>query len=200
MGNPDSNGDDGPLEPVLGEVPREILELAENCRAYVFQAIGVELDYEAETLPVLDEYLRRAASTAEDRPDAARLVATTAGAYFGEVVRRRLDGFWRKVGDHETDWQLCARHAFLAMSPAGMVFESLARGGEHAGPSSELVLVPDDERVAEARLAQMPPVPEEEYLLLSTRLEVIEVVYDTLRDQMRSEGRDTITYEPSDYE
>jgi hypothetical protein len=199
--DPDSNGEDeGPDEPVFGEIPREILELAENCRSYVFQAIRVELDYEPETLPILDEYLNRAATTIDERPDAARLVASTAGAYFGEVVRRKLDGFWRKIGDTELDWQLCARHALVAMSPVGMIFETLARSPEHQGPSSELVLAPDDKQAAEARLAAIPPVSEEEFFLLSTRLEVIETVHEMLRDQMRSEGRETISFEPEDYE
>jgi hypothetical protein len=199
--DPDSNGEgDGPDEPVFGEIPREILELAENCRSYVFQAIGVELDNEPETLPILDEYLNRAGTTIDQRPDAARLVAMTAGAYFGEVVRRKLDGFWRKLGDTELDWQLCARHVLFAMSPAGMIFESLARGPDHAGPSAEFVLAPDDKRAAEARLAAMPPIPEEEYFLLSTRLEVIETIHEMLRDQMRNEGRDGISFEPEDYE
>lgn len=196
----DSNGDGGPLEPVFGEIPREILELAENCRAYVLQAIGVELDYEAETLPVLDEYLRRAGSTFDERPEAARLVAATAGAYFGEVIRRRIDGFWRKVGEAETDFQLCARHALLAMSPAGMVLEAMAKGAEYEGPSARLVLAPDDEQAAEARLAALPPMAETDYYLLSTRLEVIEIVHEVLRDRMREEGREGIVFEPADYE
>jgi hypothetical protein len=199
--DPDSNGEgEGPDEPIFGEIPREILELAENCRSYVLQAIRVELDYEPETLPILDEYLNRAGTTMDERPDAARLVAITAGAYFGEVVRRKLDGFWRKTGGTELDWQLCARHALIAMNPAGMIFERLARSADHEGPSSELVLAPDDKRAAEARLAEMPPVSEEEYFLLSTRLEVIETVHEMLRDQMRREGRETITFEPEDYE
>jgi hypothetical protein len=201
--DPDSNGDDGdggPLQPVWGEVPREILELAENCRSYVLQAIGVELDYEPETLPILDEYLGRARTTLDERPDAARLSAVTAGAYFGEVVRRKLDGFWRKTGGAEADWQLCGRHALLALNPAGMVFESLALGADHEGPSAELVLAPDDKRAAESRLAEMPPVSEDEYFLLSTRLEVVETVHEMLRDQMRREGREAITFEESDYE
>lgn len=195
----DSNGA-GPLDPVFGEIPREILELAENCRSYVLQAIGVELDYEAETLPILDEYLKRAESTLDRRPTAARLVAATGGAYFGEVIRRRIDGFWRKLGDAETDYQLCARHALLAMSPAGMVLEALSRGVEHDGPSADLVLAPDDERAAADRLAALPPVAEADYYLLSTRLEVIEVVHEMLRERMRDEGREGIVFEPSDYE
>jgi hypothetical protein len=198
--DPDSNGDGGPLEPVLGEVPRGILELAENCRSFVLQAIGVELDYEPETLPVLDEYLGRARTTLDERPEAAELVAITAGAYFGEVVRKKLDGFWLKKGDTELDWQLCARHALFAMNPAGIVLDTLARGAEHEGPSAELVLAPDDEQAAAARLAEMPEVSEEEYYLLSTRLELIEVVHEMLRDQMRREGRESITFEESDYD
>lgn len=200
--DPDSNGEDedGPEEPVFGEIPREILEHAENCRSYVLQAIRVELDYEPETLPILDEYLNRAGTTMDERPEAAHLVAITAGAYFGEVIRRKLDGFWRKLGDREVDWQLCARHALMAMNPAGMIFERLARSPDHEGPSGELVLAPDDKRAAEARLAELPPVSEEEFFLLSTRLEVIETVHEMLRDQMRSEGRESISFEPGDYE
>ena len=43
---------------MLGEIPAAILELAENCRQFALSAVGVELDYEVETLPILDEYLR----------------------------------------------------------------------------------------------------------------------------------------------
>ena len=200
MSDSGSNDEDDEHEPVIGEVPREILELAENCRSYVLQAVGIELDYEPETLPLLDEYLGRAGTTLDERPDAAKLVALTSGAYFGEVVRRKLDGFWLKKGDTELDWQLCARDALLAMSPAGMVLETLARGAEHEGPSAELVLAPDDKQSAAERLATLPPVSEEEFFLLSTRLEVIEVVHEMLRDQMRVEGRESITFEESDYE
>lgn len=196
----DSNGDGGPLEPALGEVPILILERAESCRSYVKQAIGVELDYEPETLPILDEYLGRAGTTAGARPDAARLVALTAGAYFGEVVRRRLDGFWRETGDGDADLELCARHALLAMNPVGMVFEAMARSVEHDGPSAELVLAPGDRRAVEERLKQVPPLPEDEYFLLSTRLETIELVHDWLREQMRAEGREEITFVADDYE
>ena len=72
------------------------------------------------------------------------------------------------------------------MSPAGMVFESMARGADHEGPSAELVLAPDDKRAAEARLAEMPPVSEAEYFLLSTRLEVIETVHEMVPREFRS--------------
>lgn len=184
----------------LGDVPVAILELSESCRQFVHRALGVELDYEAETLPVLDAYLQMAGTGVRDRPEAEELVAKTAAAYFGELVRRRIDGLWRHRPEREDEWQICARRTFLAMSPLGAVLESMARGEEHPGPSADLTLAPDDRALAEARLAVLPPVSEEEYYLLSTRLEVIETVYETLREHMLAEGRESVVYEEADYD
>jgi hypothetical protein len=88
----DGDGEGSPYDPVLGEIPAQILELSENCRQFALSAVGVELDYEVETLPVLDEYLRIAAAGLADRPQAEPLVTRAVAAYFGEVVRRRMDG------------------------------------------------------------------------------------------------------------
>jgi hypothetical protein len=194
-----------PEGPSVGEIPDEIAELAENCRQFVLQALKVELDYEPETLPVLDEYLRIAGGGVHDRPELEPLVARTAAAYFGEVVRRRIDGFWRRGADPASDeWVLSSRRAFLSLSPLGMVMESLARGEEVATsvrpPSAGLELGPDDRELAEARLAVFPPVPEDEYYLLSTRLEVIETVYEAVRGRMKEEDRDSLVFDESDYE
>jgi len=200
-----SNGSGGdseesPYEPVLGEIPAQILELSENCRQFALSAVGVELDYEVETLPVLDEYLRVAAAGLADRPQAEPLVTRAVAAYFGEVVRRRMDGFWRHRDDPNDEWELCARRALLSMSPLGIVLESLAKNPAHDGPSGELRLAPDDRRLAEQRLARLPPVDDDEYYLLSTRQEVIETVYEALRARLRQEGRESLVFEEADYE
>ena len=184
----------------VGEVPVEIHELAENCRKFALAAVGVELDYEPETLPVLDEYLRTASLAVRDRPELEPLITRAVAAYFGEVVRRRIDGFWRRREDPADPWELCGRRTLLSMSPLGMVAESLAKGGEHAGPSGELKLAPEDREIAQARLAVFPEVSEEEYYLLSTRLEVLEAVYEALRDHLRAEGRESLVFEEGDYE
>jgi hypothetical protein len=194
--DPEGTGD----EPHLGDVPVALLELSENCRQFVQRALGVELEYDVETLPVLDAYLQMAGSGVADRPEAEPLVASTVAAYFGEVVRRRIDGFWRRRPALPDEWQLCARRTFLSMSPLGIVLESLARGADHPGPSAELALAPDDRLIAEARLSVFPPVPETEYYLLSTRLEVIETVYEALRENMKAEGRESLVFEDADYE
>jgi hypothetical protein len=197
--NGSGEGQDEPPGPVLGEIPGQILELSESCRQFALRAVGVELDYDAETLPILDEYLRLAAPGVTDRPELEPLVARAVAAYFGEVVRRRIDGLWRELPDPNDGWELYARRALLALNPLGVVLESLARGPDHPGPSGELKLAPDDRELAEERLARMPPVSEEEYYLLSTRLEVIETVYETLRERMKAEGREALVFEESDY-
>jgi hypothetical protein len=201
-GNGASDEDDAEaLEPVLGEIPGPILELAESCRRFALGAVGVALDYDAETLPILDEYLRVAAQGIGDRPELEEVVTGAAAAYFGEVVRRRIDGFWRHRPDDPSDeWELCAKRALLSFSPRGVVLESLAKSSEQPGPSGELRLAPDDARLAEQRLAIFPPVSEDEYYLLSTRLEVIETVYESLRDRLKSEGRESLVFDESDYE
>lgn len=198
-GGPDEHdGNDDP--PQLGEAPVAILELAENCRQFVNRALGVELDYHPDTLPVLDTYLQMAVAPVLDRPETEPLVVSTVAAYFGEVVRRRIDGLWRRRPSLEDEWQLCARRTFLSMSPLGIVLDSLARGADRPGPSAELVLAQDDRAVAESRLAVFPPVREDEYYLLSTRLEVIETVYEALRERMKAEGRESLVYDEADYD
>ncbi len=194
--------EDGPDEEeyVLGEIPAEIFELSERCRAFVHSALGVELDTTPETLPVLDEYLRMAGAGIADRPELEPLVTRAVAAYYGEVVRSRIDAFWRRNPDPEDPWLLCGRRVFLAVSPLGMVLDSMARGTEHAGPSAELKLAPEDEALARARLEAIPEVSEDEYHLLSTRLEVLELICETLRDQMKSEGRESLVFEEGDYD
>lgn len=189
-----------PDEPVLGEVPGEILELAESCRRFAFAAVRVELDYEPETLPILDQYLGLARGGVSDRPELGPLVERAAAAYFGEVARRRFDAFWLRRADATDGFRLCARRAFFWFSPLGQVMESMAHGEERPGPPAEFGLAPDDREVAHERLARLPPVSEDEYHLLSTRLEVLEVVHETLVEKMKAEGREGIVFEAADYE
>jgi hypothetical protein len=197
------NGEDDeekPFAPVLGEIPAEILERAETCRQFALSAVGVELDYDAETLPILDQYLRVASGGVRDRPELEPLIARTVAAYFGEVARRKIDGFWRHLPDPNDEWHLCARRALMSFSPLGVVLECLAENKEHDGPSGELRLAPSDSELAEERLARLPPVSEEEFYLLSTHLEVIETVYETLRGRLEEEGRASLVFEETDYE
>lgn len=198
-GSPDPDGDD-PLEPLVGEVPPPILELAESARTFVLSAIGVELDYEPETLPILDAYVKGARANLQARPEALPVVARAVGAYFGEVLRRRIDGFWRHREDPDDEWALCGRRVLVSVSPLGVALDCLTGSDEHEGPSAGLNLAPEDEALGRARIEMMPPVPEDEYHLFSTRLEVFEAVVETLRERMLEEGRESLVFEEADYD
>jgi len=201
VGVTNGSGDvEDPFEPLVGEVPPPIAELGESARTFVLSAVGVELDYEPETLPILDAYVRGARAGVGDRPEALPVVAQAVAAYFGEVLRRRIDGFWRHRDDPNDEWEVCGRRALVSVSPLGIALECLAQSEDHDGPSAELRLAPEDRALAEARIAAMPPVPEDEYYLFSTRLEVIEAVVETLREQMREEGRESLVFEEGDYQ
>jgi hypothetical protein len=179
--------------------PEAIAELCAQCVDYVNRSVGLLLDFTPETLPILDHYLSIMRSTSEERPAVLTLVANAAGAYFGELVRQRIDGFWLMPTPDVHDWYVCARTVFLKFNPIGVVHEVIAESANHPGPGGEFKLARDEERVIAERLAAVPPVSAGQYYLLSTRLEAIDIVVETLRFVLNQAGNEQV-YEPEDYE
>ena len=107
------------------EAPERVRDLAEACVRFVERALGVKLDYEPETLPLLDHYLATARAEAEDQPAARVLVAHAAGAYFGEVVRRRYPSWWRAEGNDPGGWRIELENVYLSFSPVELVADAL---------------------------------------------------------------------------
>jgi len=169
--------------------PQELLELAEICRDYVHRATGVALDHTPETLPVLDHYLSLARGNLKERPEIEPLVLEAAAAYFGEVVVRALNGFWVV---QEERWQRVVgfRRVLMAISTTQAIQDAIRPG---AAPRW-LRLTAVDHETVERRLAALPPVSEEEFFLLSTKFEVLELAQESLLDP--EHGCD---YEPADY-
>ncbi|MBK9265943.1 MAG: hypothetical protein IPM54_39935 [Polyangiaceae bacterium] len=64
--------------------PPIIADLAASCVRYVKQSVGFTLDFEPETLPVLDHYVELARAAANERKETALLAAQTIGAYLGK--------------------------------------------------------------------------------------------------------------------
>lgn len=180
--------------------PDEIGDLVEACGEYVRRALGMELDLSPETLPVLDHYLSLVRATTEDRPELEPLVTRAVGAYFGELVRRRVGGFWMVPDADAHHWLVCATPVYLSFNPVGVAYDALTGRSEHDGPSAELRLAPEDREPVEQRLAALPPMSEDDYFLLSTRLEAIDIAVDTLRGQMMAGGQEDVTFEPADYD
>ncbi len=181
-------------------VPEPIVDLCRACVQYVHRATGIEPDFQPETLSLVDHYAAEARAALEVRPETLPLVAQAVGAYFGEVLRRSTNGFWRIPSPNFHDWQVCGSVAFLAVNPIGVGYDAVVGGEDHEGPRSQIRVAPEDRVGVEMRLADLPAVPEDQYFTLCTRLEVLEIAMDAVRAQQIARGYDEITFDPEDYE
>jgi len=179
--------------------PAVIQDLARSCLDYVKKAVGVELDYTRDTLPLLDHYVAGVRADVQEREELRRLIAHAVGAYFGEVMRKTIGGFWRMPSPNVHDWAVCARPIFLSINPMAVAFDALADGQEHDGPRSDLRVAPEYRSAVADRLAALPPLPEDEFFLLSTRLEAIEVAADALKASMSADGYEDQEFDEGDY-
>lgn len=150
-------------------------EYAAQTVEYVRRAVGVALDFDSDTLPLLDHYLRNVPA---DQPATTRLIITTAAAYFGEVVVRRLGGRWETGDGDELTWRLVLPTG-VSFSPAGMVGSAIVRA-DAADLDTGLDAPPKMRPYVEAALARMSPVSTEEYYSLCGRLDTLEHVHEVL--------------------
>jgi len=182
------------------ESPESVVELAEACEHYVTRALGFQLDYSIETLPVVDQYAEDIRASVAERPDLMPLLSHAVGAYFGEVMCRTLGGFWRLRSPNVVDWQVCLTPVFVWLNPIGVAYDALAGHLEHDGPSSQIRVAPEDREFVRARLARLAEVDEEQYHRLSTRMEVLQVIIEELAHRMEERGYGGTTFDLSDYE
>jgi hypothetical protein len=161
-----------PIDPPPGSVH----ELAERTVDFVRRALSLTLDYTAETLPLLDHYL---SSVPHDQPDTVRLVAATAGAYFGEVARRTLGGSWEDREDQSPiDWKLRLT-GDVTFTPGGMAALAILQA-ESEGVDGETDVPGEARGRVEDALNARGRVGEDEFYSLSGRLEVLMLVVDTV--------------------
>lgn len=155
-------------------VPARVREYADEAVAYVQRALGVKLEYDSDTLPVLDHYLR---TVPADQVAAVKLVVATSGAYFGEVVRRRLGGRWEVTGE-EADWRVVLPTG-LNFSPLGFVASAIAQA-DLDDVDSEIDAPPRMRPYVQQTLARMGEVSVEDYYSLCGRLDTLEHVHEVL--------------------
>jgi hypothetical protein len=198
--------------------PDRVGELAQACVAFVAKATGMTLDFEPETLSILDHYVAEARANpaqsvgeggAQEKPEVLALVSRVAGVYFGEVVRRRHPSWWRTPSDEPGDWRLEFEEVYLSFSPVQLVSDALLRGDhalregddDGAAPYGALELLEEDRDAARQRLADLPEVPLAEYYAPSTRLEVIDIVVEAIRARRIADGQEAeAALGPDDYD
>jgi hypothetical protein len=203
---PMSSEDDDPPPPartkaagVWENVPEPVVELCQSLSDFVEASLGIRPDFTPETLPLVDHYVAEARGNLEARPEILDLTAQAVGAYFGEVVRRHLAGFWHVPTPNHHDWLLCGESAYFAINPIGVGYESVTGRPDQEGPSSAIKLANEDREAVHAKLANLPPVPESEYYSLSARLEVLETVVDVVLGLAQERGYGETTYDSRDY-
>lgn len=174
-GKSNGAGSNGASKPeaasTLSPAPQAIQDLAESCVRFVERSLGVRLDYEPETLSLVDHYVEEARKAGRDRPETLPLLAQTVGAYLGEVVRRRHKSWWRTDDEGNPNaWRLELESVYLVLRPIELVTRSLRRPVAPP-PPPELATREEDEeddedeetgaavreaREAQARDAQAP--------------------------------------------
>jgi hypothetical protein len=159
---------------MLEPVPPRVREYADQAVSYVQRALGVKLEYDSDTLPVLDHYLR---TVPDDQPAALQLVVATAGAYFGEVVRQRLGGRW-ELGSQESEWRVVLPTG-INFSPVGIVAAAIARA-DLDDVDSEIAAPPRMMTYLQETLARMGEVSVDDYYSLCGRLDTLEHVHEVL--------------------
>ncbi len=135
----------------IAPAPENIAELADACVRFVERATGLTLDYTPETLPFLDHWV----SGMKEKPvhEILSLVAPTAGAYFGEVVRRaQAHVRWRANGDDFQRWRLEYETCFLHFNPIGVAVEAITLR-EADGWSSHFQMLDEDADAVSESLA-----------------------------------------------
>jgi len=155
--------------------PPNIQEYARQTLEYVESALDFTLDYTGETLPVLDHYLKTVPREEESIID---LVSYSAGAYFGEVVRRELGGQWLCNSGDPNTWRFVLPTG-IAFSPPGLVGEAicLKETDEHSASFYfPQPLIPHLEVI----LGRMAEVTEEVYYSLSGRMDTLQHIEDVL--------------------
>jgi hypothetical protein len=179
--------------------PEPIPDYVTACLEYVRRAVGVDLDFTPDTLPILDHYASLARTTIAERPPLEPLITQAVGAYFGEVARAHVPGFWRMPSQNVHDWAVCSKLVFLWFNPIGMAYDAIFKGTEHGGPRSMLRVAREDHDFLERRLAALPPVAEDDFFLLSTRFEAIEVAAEAMHARMIEAGYDGTEFSEDDY-
>src|SRR3954471_16363401 len=159
---------------MLDSVSPRVRECADQAVSHVRRALGIQLEYDSNTLPVLDHYLR---TVPEDQPAALQLVVTTSGAYFGEVVRQRLGGRW-ELADREAEGRMVLPTG-LNFSPVGFVAAAIARA-DLEDLDSEIAAPPRMLPHVQRALARMGEVTVDDYYSLCGRLDTLEHVHEVL--------------------
>ncbi|HEY8378307.1 MAG TPA: hypothetical protein VIK91_17545 [Nannocystis sp.] len=184
-----------------------VSDLERHFRKQVQRALNIELDGSVASLAFVDHYLGLARD--ERREPILDLLAASAGAYFGELVRREFGGIWVGSPDAPRRLRLLLGAQFLHFAPVALAYGAIL-GREPEDDDLDLALHLDQRRGSEpgaesdadwieARLQAAAPVPEDQFYSLTTRYETIAWIVELLATRRAQSGSEPRTYTLDDY-
>jgi hypothetical protein len=216
-------GDHGEASPATPDRPASqsgtvtlVEQLSAAFREQVERALGVALTDELGTtaLAFVDHYLSLVRD--ETREPIVSLVAANAGAWFGELIRREVGGTWIGDGKDPRRLRLLLEPQFVHFSPVDMAYEAIfsaaAEPGDPRLPDGTTLdcafhlrkqpvgdQEPADHAWVADRLAEAPPVPEDQYYSLTGRWETLELILELLASRELERGGEPTRYHLNDY-
>ncbi len=167
--------------------PARIAEFVTRALDAVRNSVGLELEFDSDTLPLLDHYLRETPSSS---PETAALIAAMAGAYFGEAVRQSLGGSWQSEKLDPDQWRIVLPGG-LSFSPVRLALAAILEDekgdghGDFQAPPQLMVEL-------EAALERMGSVTTAEYYLLSCRFDTLEHLQEVMLAVAASRSQDEL--------
>ncbi|MCH9681318.1 MAG: hypothetical protein K0V04_07790 [Deltaproteobacteria bacterium] len=199
------------LEPATTLVEGLVATFGEQVR----RSLEFELDGSTTSLAVVDHYLSMARD--EDREPIVSLIAAGAGAYFGELIRREIGATWVGDGREPRRLRLLVQPQFVHFSPIDQAYEAIAGAPLSAddpriapGPAFDGAFglepprpnQPEEEGDAQwlvDRLAELPPVAEDQFHSLTCRFETLQLMLELLATRQASQGRPAPSLGLADY-
>jgi hypothetical protein len=185
----------------------------------ILRAIGVEIEPLAEreghvALAYVDHYLGLLRD--EDREPIVSLVAANAGAWFGELIRREMGATWIGDGKDPRRLRLLLEPDFIHFSPVDLAYAAILVGEPDDDPRlpagtldaafhlrkaarpGETETESDHDWVMQ-QLAEVPPLPEDQFYSLTGRYETLRLILELLAARHSSLGREPTRYHLNDY-
>jgi hypothetical protein len=209
-------------EPAAGgpsPAARQAAELSAAFEDQIRRALDFELPPDSSALALVDHHL--ASLRDEDREPIIRLLAAQAGAWFGEFVRRELGATWIGDRDEPRRLRLLLEPQLIHFSPVDMAYEAIFSGPAQDGdprlpagaeldaafhlrkraPSTADEHEPElsEHEWVMDRLAEVPPVPEDQYYSLTGRFETLQLILELLANRQLARGQAPTRYHLNDY-
>ncbi len=155
--------------------PDSVAEFVRRALDAVRTSTGVGLEFDSDTLPLIDHYVREVPSKSMDT---ALLIAAMVGAYFGETVCQALGGTWKVETSEPDQWRVVLPGG-LSFAPVPLALSAIVE--DESGPGNpDFQAAPGLMVELERIMSGLGTVTQREYFTLSCRYDTLEHLQETL--------------------